>query len=209
MCLQAIGFSNNEITLDVLRALQGLGPAAYLPAGLQLLGSTYRPGPRKSLVFFIYGGMGVIGFFVGFFFAGISGEYLNWRWYFWIGSILVSIVAVVSYIAIPSDMEEHKNNGVEMDWWGSAAIISGLILVVFGVTDSSHAPQGWASPRILVAFILGIGMLGIAFYVEGWVAAQPLLPFEVFQIKGMRPFIVGLLFCYGTLGIFMLYTTLL
>lgn len=153
--------------------------------------------------------MGVFGFFVGFLLAGIAGEYLNWRWYFWIGSILGSVIALASYIVIPPDMEEHKNNGVKMDWWGSGAIISGLILVIFAITDSSHAPQGWASPRILVTLILGIGLLGLAFYVEGWVAEQPLLPFDVFKIKGMRPFVIGLLFCYGPLGIFLLYTTLL
>lgn len=150
-----------------------------------------------------------MGFFVGFLFAGISGEFLTWRWYFWIGAILVSIVALASYIAIPSDMEEHKNNGVKMDWFGSAAVISGLILVIFAITDSSHAPGGWASPRILVTFLLGLAVLGVAFYIEGWVAEQPLLPFEVFKIKCMRPFIIGLLFCYGPLGIFLLYTTLL
>lgn len=68
------GFAQNELMLDICRALQGLGPAAFLPAGLQLLGSTYRPGPRKNLVFSIYGAMAPLGFFVGFFFAGIAGE---------------------------------------------------------------------------------------------------------------------------------------
>jgi MFS family permease len=36
------GFSQNEITLDVCRAFQGLGPAAFLLSGLMLLGSIYR-----------------------------------------------------------------------------------------------------------------------------------------------------------------------
>lgn len=105
-------------------------------------------------------------------------------------------------------MAEHKNSGVKMDWLGSFTIISGLILVVFAITDSSHASQGWASPHILVTLILGLIMLGLAFWVEGWVAEQPLLPFSFFQIKYMRPFCVGLLFCYGTLGIYLLYATL-
>lgn len=147
--------------------------------------------------------------FADFIFRGVAAEFLTWSWYFWIGSILVAIVALISFVAIPSDVEEHKNNGVKMDWLGSFTTISGLILIIYAVTDSSHASQGWATPRILVTFILGIAMLGLAFYVEGWVADQPLLPFEVFMIKGMRPFILGLLFCYGPLGIFLLYTTLL
>lgn len=45
------GFSKGEVMLNICRAIQGLGPAAYLPAGLQLLGSMYRPGPRKNLIF--------------------------------------------------------------------------------------------------------------------------------------------------------------
>jgi MFS family permease len=205
----AIGFSTNYTTLVVLRAFQGLGPAAYLPAGLQLLGSMYRPGPRKNLAFFAYGAMAAFGFFVGVLFAGIAGEFLDWRWYFWLGAIFIAVVAVVSVFAIPSDVEGRRDNGVVMDWWGSLTIVSGLILVVFAITDSSHAPDSWATPYIIATFILGWILLGVAFCVEGWVAEQPLLPFEMFKVKGMLPFVIGLLFAYGPLGIYLLYATLL
>lgn len=113
-----VGFAQNEIMLDVCRAIQGLGPAMYLPSGkafplvvassqrrwlivivgLQLLGSTYRPGPRKNVVFAIYGAMAAFGFFVGVFFAGVSGEYASWRWYFFIGVILSAITSVISVL---------------------------------------------------------------------------------------------------------------
>ena len=49
------GFSQNYLMLNISRALQGLGPAAFLPSGIMLLGSIYRPGPRKNLVFSLYG----------------------------------------------------------------------------------------------------------------------------------------------------------
>lgn len=90
-------FSRNEIMLDVSRALQGLGPAAYLPSGLMLLGSVYRPGPRKNLIFSIYGAMAALGFFIGIFFAGIAGQYAGWRWYFIIGTILAFLTALVAF----------------------------------------------------------------------------------------------------------------
>ncbi|PMD28151.1 MFS general substrate transporter, partial [Hyaloscypha hepaticicola] len=45
------GFSQNEIMLNFCRAFQGLGPAAFLPSSVMILGSTYRPGPRKNLIF--------------------------------------------------------------------------------------------------------------------------------------------------------------
>lgn len=202
------GFSRNELMLDLCRALQGLGPAAYLPASLTLLGSMYRPGPRKNLVFSIYGAMAPLGFFIGIFFAGVAGEYAGWRWYFWIGTILELITGVIAYYTIPNDHAAHRNNGVKMDWLGSVTTASGLILLVFAITDSSHAPRGWATPYIYVTLIVGVLLLAAAFYVEGWIAEQPLLPFAVFKIKYMRPFVLGLLFSYGTLGIYLLYATL-
>lgn len=202
------GFSQNELMLDFCRAIQGLGPAAYLPASLTLLGSMYRPGPRKNFVFSIYGAMAPLGFFIGIFFAGVAAQYAGWRWYFYIGAILTFLTTVVAWYAIPSDIQEKRGNEIKMDWYGSITTIAGLILVVFSITDSAHAPNGWNTPYIPVTLVIGILLLAAAFYVEGWVAEQPLLPFEVFKIKYMRPFILGLLLAYGTLGIYLLYATL-
>jgi MFS family permease len=56
------GFSTNEYMLDFCRALQGLGPAAFLPSSMMLLGSIYRPGPRKNLIFSLYGAAAPVGF---------------------------------------------------------------------------------------------------------------------------------------------------
>ena len=228
-CVWALitGFAKNEYMLDICRAVQALGAAAYLPSGLMLLGSTYRPGPRKNVIFAIYGAMAAFGFFVGLLFAGISGQYTGWRWYCYIGSILSLIIALVSIVSIPNDRKEHvANDDIQMDWWGSAAIICGLILFVYAITDSAHSPQGWRTWYILVTFFLGIALLGIAFYIEGWVVEQPLIPFEALNIKYVcpwayalavrlltifryvPPFILGLLFCFGVLGVYILYATL-
>lgn len=55
------GFSKNYMMLIFCRALQGLGPAAYLPGGVMLMGKIYRPGPRKNLVFALYGSFAPLG----------------------------------------------------------------------------------------------------------------------------------------------------
>ncbi len=44
------GLSQGKMMIIIGRALQGLGPAAFLPSSVMLLGSVYRPGPRKNLV---------------------------------------------------------------------------------------------------------------------------------------------------------------
>ena len=201
------GFSTNYYMLIVCRALQGFGPAAFLPAGIMILGSIYRPGPRKNFVFSLYGAFAPIGFFAGIFFAGLSAQLMTWRWYFYIGTIMLAIVAVTSYFYVPSDREERKGFDVKMDWWGTCTIIPALILIVFAITQGAHATNGWATPYIPVTFILGWIFLGATIYIEGWVAEQPLLPFDMFAVKGMKPLVVALFFDYGVFGIYLFYAS--
>lgn len=202
------GFSRNQLMLDFCRALQGLGPSAFLPSGVMLMGSIYRPGPRKNLVFSLYGGSAPLGFFAGVFFAGLTGQFLNFGWYFWIGAILIFTTSVAAYFTVPSDMQERKEMKIKMDWLGSSLIVTGLILVVFAITDSSHAPEKWRTPYIYSLFIVGALLLGMAVYVEGWVAKSPLLPFDLFRIRYLPALTIALFFSYGVLGIFLLYATL-
>ena len=202
------GFSQNELMLVFCRALQGLGPAAFLPSGVMLLGSIYRPGPRKNLIFSLYGGAAPLGFFLGIFFGGLIGDFLAFGWYFWIGALLILSTLIPAIIAIPSDMQERKSMGVKMDWPGSVLIVSGLILVIFAITDSSHAPAGWGTPYIYVTLIVGALLLAGAVYVEGWVASAPLLPASLFKVPYMKALTVSLFLSYGVLGVYLLYGTL-
>ncbi|KAL2066519.1 hypothetical protein VTL71DRAFT_2590, partial [Oculimacula yallundae] len=96
------GFSQNELMMNFSRAFQGFGPAAFLCAGLMLLGSSYRPGQRKNMVFSIYGACAPVGFYLGIFFSGLAGQYLSWRWYFWIGAILTSLPLGTALFYVPN-----------------------------------------------------------------------------------------------------------
>jgi len=202
------GFSKNSLMLIICRALQGLGPAAFLPSGLMLIGSIYRPGPRKNLVFSIYGGAAPLGFFMGIFVAGLTGSFLRFGWYFWIGAMLIVTTFIPAIFTIPSDIEERKALGIKMDWLGSMLIVSGLIFVIFALTDASHASRGWKTPYIYTLFILGMLILGLASYVEGWVAKTPLIPFDMFKVPHLPALFIALFFLDGVLGVFLLYATL-
>lgn len=219
------GIAGTGLVLIFARALQGLGPAAFLPSSVMLLGSVYRPGPRKNLVshacqpargdqnltiaqvFSVYGACAPLGFFLGIFFAGLSAQLLSWRWYFFIGALLSAISFLLAWASMPCDKDERAAFGVGMDWPGTVLIVSGLISLVFALTASPGAPQGWKTPYILVSACLGSVVLAIATWWEGWMAPQPLLPAEIFKVK-MFPAVVGAMFMqYGGLGIFLLYST--
>ncbi|KIW31537.1 uncharacterized protein PV07_03177 [Cladophialophora immunda] len=202
------GFSTSPLMLDFCRALQGLGAAAYLPTGVMLMGSAYRPGPRKNLAFALYGTFAVVGFFVGIFCAGIVGQFLAWGWFFWIGAILTAITATTSMLSIPNDWKERRKNKIPMDWLGTMTIVPGLVLVVFAITESAHAQRRWQTPYIPTLFCLGLILLLIAVYVEGWKARVPLLPGDIFTVPCMVQLVIAMLFLYGNFGVLLLYGTL-
>lgn len=200
------GFSINPLMLDFCRALQGLGAAAFLPTGIMLMGSLYRPGPRKNLVFAIYGFVGVFGFFGGIVVAGIVGQFLRWGFYFWISGILTAITLITSFISIPHSPPKGKNpKNVKIDYLGALTIVSGLTLSVFAITESAHAPKGWRTPYIPVCFVLGILSLLSAVYVETRIATYPLIPASIFTTSSMTSLLLAMFLLYGTWGIFSVY----
>ncbi|KAE8370382.1 major facilitator superfamily domain-containing protein [Aspergillus caelatus] len=202
------GFSQTWLMLIICRALQGFALAAFLPSGIMILGSTYRPGPRKNLIFSVYGACAALGFFAGIFFSGLCSQFLSWRWYFFIGAILSAVTFISSYFSVPSDFAERKKANVKMDWAGCCLSVPGAVLLVFSIAESSYAPQGWKTPYIPVCFSLGVIFLGLMVYVEGWVVKDPLLPGDLFAVKYLTPLVIALLCLYGSLGIYFLYAVL-
>ncbi|KAK2605931.1 hypothetical protein QQS21_003657 [Conoideocrella luteorostrata] len=203
------GFSINPLMLDFCRAFQGLGAAAFLPTGVMLMGSLYRPGPRKNLVFAIYGTSAVVGFFGGIVIAGVVGQFMRWGFYFWIGGILTALTLIASIFSIPYSRPGNEGtSNLKMDYLGAFTIICGLTLTIFAITQSAHAPSGWQTPYIPVCFSFGILSLFSAVYIEKCVASYPLLPSTFFATPSMTPLLCALLLLYGTWGIFSVYGTL-
>ncbi|SCO92129.1 related to multidrug resistance protein [Fusarium oxysporum] len=200
------GFSKNSTMLIVSRAMQGVGAGAFMPTAVSLLSSIYRPGPRKNLVFGLYGACGCLGFYVGILIAGICAQLINWSWFFWIEAICEAVVLLCGLLTVPKKFG-HGNANVHMDWYGLLTIVPGLCLVIYSLTDGGHAPEGWRSPRIYATFVAGALLLSAAVYVEGWVAKDPLLPPHLFRVKYMRRITFGLLCTYGVFGLFLFYGT--
>ncbi|KAI0154692.1 major facilitator superfamily-domain-containing protein [Xylariaceae sp. FL1272] len=202
----AAGFSSTPTVLIVCRAMQGIGFSAFLPAGMSLLGHSYRPGPRKNFVYSMYGAFAVIGFYFGIFVGAVTAQFWNWRWYFYIGAILMAIVVVTAVITIPRELGDHSP-GTVMDWWGLVTVVPGLSLVVYAFSDGSNAPAGWKSPYIILTLVIGVLLLLAFIGVEYRVSSQPFLPGELFKAKYMRRLCFGLFCSYGAFGLYLFYAS--
>lgn len=202
----ACGFSRNYIVLILCRAMQGIGVGAFMPNSITILSNIYRPGPRKNMVFALYGAMGCLGFYFGILMAGICAQLLNWSWFFWIGASCEAMVILCGWITIPKSLGVGQSD-VHMDWYGLATIVPGLCLTIYALTDAGGAIDGWHTPYIYVTFIVGGLFLCGAVYVEGWVSTQPLLPGELFRTKYMWRITFALLCTYGVFGLILFYGT--
>ncbi|KAL7629030.1 hypothetical protein AAE478_000548 [Parahypoxylon ruwenzoriense] len=190
------GFSRTLPMVLATRALQGVGAAAFLPAGVRLLGTTYRPGRRKNIVFSLYGGCAPFGFFSGIIIAGLCGQFLYWGWFFWLASMLLFVLSLVTFFCVPREWK--RADWSSMDWMGCLTSITSLSLLTYAITDASHVEGQWASPQILVTFLLGVLILGAFIYVEGWIAKSPILPFSLFAIKYIVPLFLTLFMACGS-----------
>ncbi|CCX35448.1 Putative uncharacterized protein [Taphrina deformans PYCC 5710] len=201
--------SVNEAMLNVARAMQGFGPAAFIPSTISLMGKTYAPGRRKNIVFSLYGFSAVAGFMIGFFFAGITAQFTTWRWYFGIGAILSALSFGAAVYSIPMDYSETRAYKAKMDFWGLTVITSGLILIVYALIDSSRVTDGWRTPHIPTLFSIGVVLLVAGFWGEHsprLTHDNPLLPPSIWRASSFTGLLISLLFSFGCLGVFLLYS---
>ncbi|KAF1980874.1 MFS general substrate transporter, partial [Aulographum hederae CBS 113979] len=200
-------FSKNEIMLNVARAMQGLAIAAFQPASFSLIGSSYKESRRKNIVFGIYGACAPVGSYFGMFVSGLAVKSDHWNWYFWTAAAIAFISAVFAYLSVPMEPPERHALNLKMDWYGAGTVVTGLMLVAYALSASSHADKGWASPGVLAPFSIGVLSLIAAVVVEWKFAACPLMPAEFFKPKGLKPMMLMLLLWWGCFGLTLFYAT--
>ena len=122
-------------------------------------------------------------------------------------TVLVCLISLVAFLAVPSDRKERMAFEIKMDWLGLLTTVPRLVLVVFAITSSSHASKGCRTPYIYLTFVLGVLFLCVAVFVEGWIAEMPLLPLDLFEVKYMKPLVIVLFFSYGVFGIYLFYAS--
>lgn len=178
------GFSvwSNQIFFDICRAFQGIGPAFLLPNALAILGRTYPPGPRKDMVFSIFGATAPGGFSVGGVFAALLAERVWWPWGYWIMGIACIAFAVLGILVIPKSPSPKLSDQipwfVKCDLLGGSLGITALILINFAWNQGPSV--GWPTVYVYVLLIIGFLFLALFLWIE-LRATYPLLPRDIFS----------------------------
>ncbi|TEB31658.1 MFS general substrate transporter [Coprinellus micaceus] len=162
----ACGFSNNVITLDILRGIQGIGAAATIPASLGILAHEFKPGRARSLAFATFAAGAPLGGVLGTAIGGVLTQYTakTWRSSFWLMAGLNAAAALGGILSIAPDSEEFLPEDKRIDWLGSFLVTAGLVLIVFVLSQGEIAPQRWRTNYIIALLVIGVFLIIVFCY---------------------------------------------
>jgi EmrB/QacA subfamily drug resistance transporter len=117
--------------------IEGMGAALMMPATSSLLLTTYK-GRDRGFAFGIWGGIAGAASAIGPILGGYFTTNFSWRWAFRINVFVAAVLIIGSLLIRESRTHEEKPT---LDWGGIALSSLGLLLIVFGVIESSR--YGW------------------------------------------------------------------
>jgi EmrB/QacA subfamily drug resistance transporter len=150
------GLATSPLTLNLARALQGIGGAFMFATSLALLASAYS-GRDRGTAFGLWGATTGAAVAVGPLAGGVLTEAIGWEAIFFV-NVPIGIAAVALTLA---RVEESKNpHASPLDWPGTVLFSGALFLLIFGLIRGNA--EGWSSAPI-VASLAGAAVLMIAF----------------------------------------------
>ena len=187
-------FSVNPEMMIIGRALQGIAGALLVPSSLALITSNFE-GVARSRAIGQWTAGTTVAFLAGPTLGGVIVDTIGWPWVFVINVVPIAATLVLLQILGFKDVREQ---GVRIDYLGALLCVIGLGGPVFALIEQGN--YGWASPVILVPFVVGI-LSFAGFIVRQRFAAQPLMPLGLFAVRNFRIGNVATFFVYGALSI--------
>lgn len=192
------GLAASPGMLIASRAVQGLGAAMLSPAALSIVTATYT-GSQRARALGIWGAIGGGGAAAGVLLGGILTSWAGWESVFLINLPVGLVGAGAAMHLLPAD--SGSGGFRRLDVPGAAALVSGLVTLVYAIEGASS--HGWGSARTLGLFAAA-GLLLASFFAIERVAANPLVPLATWRARtlssgmalmlGVTGFFVGVIF---------------
>jgi EmrB/QacA subfamily drug resistance transporter len=95
--------------------------------------------------------------------GGIITQYLTWRWIFYV-NVPISILVLLAALCFYREQRPQHAKRERFDPIGALVLATGLAALTLGLSFGQE--WGWLAPGTLAALAIGLGMLGVAVYVE-------------------------------------------
>jgi EmrB/QacA subfamily drug resistance transporter len=169
--------------LVAARAVQGLGSALAVPAGLALIGSLFPPGPDRTRALSVMAAMASLGVMGGLLLGGTITGLLGWRWVFLLMAPLALANAAAAKTLLPEARAEQNDGARRPDVAGAILVTTALMALIFGLTRAEHA--GVAAPITLGPVAAGVALLA-AFVAHERRSPAPLVRLDILRVRSLR-----------------------
>jgi EmrB/QacA subfamily drug resistance transporter len=171
----ACGLASSPTSLNVARAVQGVGGAAMFATTLALIAQEFE-GRERATAFGIWGatvgGAVAIGPLVG----GALTDALGWEWIFFV-NVPIGIAAIA--LTLLRVAESRETDAQRIDWAGVVTFSSALFLLIFGLVRGNA--EGWDSTMI-EASLIGSALLLALFVAIELRSSQPMFDLSLFRV---------------------------
>ncbi|WAH55343.1 MFS transporter [Pseudomonas silvicola] len=194
------GLATGSFSLDMARAVKGVGAAMLLTSALACIGHAFHDDQQRARAWAFWGTcMGVV-----ITLAPVVGGFITatvgWRWIF----LLNLPIGLVLMWGVKRGVDESRDTqAARLDPLGSLAFSTSLALLVWGLIEANRI--GWESPTTLLRLAAGAAMLGTFIWIE---KAQP-RPMVDLQLLHYPRFIGALLGMFAYAGTAQVMMTLL
>jgi len=179
------------------RVIQGIG-AAMIQANSVAIVFLAVAGASRARALGIQAASQAVGLAIGPTLGGLLLQVVTWRFLF-IVNLPIGVIAFFASLAfIPRSRNLAPRDRV--DWFGSAYLLSGLGLILVGLSSGEH--MGWSSPSVVASLLLGTAIL-IAFVLHEQHSPQPLISVALLRTRSISLGVTA-----GALSYFVLYATL-
>jgi EmrB/QacA subfamily drug resistance transporter len=171
------GLAWSEGALIASRGLQGFGAAIISPAALSILTTTFAEGSERNTALGAWGAVGAFGAVAGVLLGGILTDLLSWEWIFFVNAP----VGIGAFLLAPVLLDESRDaTATSFDLPGAALVTSGLVVLVYGITQAND--YGWSSIETFGFFAASLALL-TAFVVWEARTRSPLMPLSIFRLR--------------------------
>src|SRR3954451_23575287 len=171
------GFAWSEAALIGSRALQGFGAAIISPAALSILTTTFEEGPERNTALGAWGAVGAFGAGASVLLGGIRSDLLSWPWIFYL-NVPVGIAAfIIAPLLLSESRDTHARS---FDLPGAALVTSGLVVLVYAITQANQ--YGWGSAETIGLFTAALVLL-VGFLAWEARSRDALMPLSIFRLR--------------------------
>jgi EmrB/QacA subfamily drug resistance transporter len=174
------GLSGTALTLNLARAVQGIGGAIMLATSLALIAQAFR-GKDRGTAFAAYGAVIGAAVAVGPLVGGALTSGIGWRWIFFV-NVPIGIGAAVLTVSHVAESRDPDATGI--DWLGLTTFSGALFLFVYALIEGND--KGWGSTEIL-GCLAGAAVLLAAFLVAELRQQRPMFDLTLLR----RPAFAG------------------